>query len=228
MSNLILCGKCNIEKSVSEFNKYTRTIRGYQSYCKQCVKEYNHKNKYNITIQRKNYYIDNKSSLLQKQKVKRIQVRDKIKQNKQAILLLPTKICTKCKIEKLKTEYLSDKSKNDKLSSSCRSCKSKCNKDYNLRNPEIKKANRLKRKAIKKNANTGTVTNKVIKNLLDQTVCYYCKKYTEVKERSIEHKQPLSKGGLHDITNIVMSCLTCNLKKNNKTEKEFLEDIKQD
>jgi hypothetical protein len=54
--------------------------------------------------------------------------------------------------------------------------------------------------------------------------CFYCDDQLEIDaEWHIEHKQPKSKGGTNDIENLVPSCPSCNLKKRDKTAKEFLE-----
>lgn len=39
----------------------------------------------------------------------------------------------------------------------------------------------------------------------------------------IEHKIPLSRGGLHAIENLDISCQSCNCSKNTKTVEEFRE-----
>jgi len=52
-------------------------------------------------------------------------------------------------------------------------------------------------------------------------ICCYCKEKTPKKFRTLEHKQPLSRGGKHSSDNIVMSCLSCNCSKRNMTEEEF-------
>lgn len=53
-------------------------------------------------------------------------------------------------------------------------------------------------------------------------LCYYCGKSYE-DGRHIEHKIPLSRGGLHDHRNVVLSCVGCNLEKRDKTETEYRE-----
>jgi hypothetical protein len=54
--------------------------------------------------------------------------------------------------------------------------------------------------------------------------CFYCNDQLTIDDEwHIEHKQPKSKGGTNDIENLVPACKSCNLKKHNKTAKEFLE-----
>ena len=51
------CSKCNVEKSLEQFTKYSRSKDGRSSKCKQCAKEYRNstKGKELITKYNKNY-----------------------------------------------------------------------------------------------------------------------------------------------------------------------------
>ncbi len=51
-------------------------------------------------------------------------------------------------------------------------------------------------------------------------LCFYCGCDIS-KEYHLEHMTPLSRGGLHDWTNTVLSCPTCNARKGTKTVEEF-------
>ena len=71
---------------------------------------------------------------------------------------------------------------------------------------------------------------------IGNTECYYCKKECGKdiaeykKDATVDHKIPLSRGGKHDRTNLVIACRYCNSMKCSKTDKEFfdfLEIIKQ-
>jgi hypothetical protein len=54
--------------------------------------------------------------------------------------------------------------------------------------------------------------------------CFYCDDQLVIDgEWHIEHKYPKSKGGSNDIENLVPACPSCNLRKKDKTAKEFLE-----
>lgn len=57
--------------------------------------------------------------------------------------------------------------------------------------------------------------------------CCYCgTEFTEEIPPTIDHKTPLSRGGSHDISNIVVACRTCNSKKWTKTYEEFIQVIR--
>lgn len=45
-------------------------------------------------------------------------------------------------------------------------------------------------------------------------LCAYC---SERKPLTMDHVDPLSRGGAHDVTNVVPACASCNASKGNKT-----------
>lgn len=51
-------------------------------------------------------------------------------------------------------------------------------------------------------------------------VCYWCGDKC-ANDYHIDHYQPLSKGGEHRVSNLVIACPTCNLRKNAKDPLEF-------
>lgn len=77
------------------------------------------------------------------------------------------------------------------------------------------------RKNLAKTTCDGTVTDEFLKELYGTENCYFCNKFTEVENRTLEHLQPLSKDGIHSKDNCTMACLSCNASKAAKTELEF-------
>lgn len=51
--------------------------------------------------------------------------------------------------------------------------------------------------------------------------CYYCSK--KIAKYHVEHVVPISRGGTNDISNIVLSCPSCNQKKGNRLPHEWPE-----
>lgn len=76
-----------------------------------------------------------------------------------------------------------------------------------------------KRRAITKE---GSVTTEQLEILATTTNCFYCNCVVTDDNRHIDHYIPLSKGGLHDIDNLVIACSTCNLKKGAKMPGVFI------
>jgi hypothetical protein len=93
---------------------------------------------------------------------------------------------------------------------------------YALENPEkIRHKNRL-RKALVRGANVKTITVEAWEEQISyfNTYCAYCLKFMDII--TMDHMTPITRGGLHDIDNVVPSCKQCNPKKNNKNLLEWL------
>lgn len=71
----------------------------------------------------------------------------------------------------------------------------------------------------KKNARTMPFTRKNIW-LRDKGICQYCTARIQISEMHWDHVVPRDSGGRSCWTNIVCSCLKCNLKKNNRTPEQ--------
>jgi len=79
--------------------------------------------------------------------------------------------------------------------------------------------------ARKRGSDDGTVTTEFLNVLMSETNCYYCLRLVPRAEREMEHKKPLSRGGLHSMFNVVMACRTCNRRKQALTDQEFVKLI---
>jgi 5-methylcytosine-specific restriction endonuclease McrA len=72
---------------------------------------------------------------------------------------------------------------------------------------------------------SGNINNQDLLELINKSKkCYWCNKMLNGKYH-IDHYIPLSKGGLHKLDNLVISCAFCNLSKNNKDPLEFAHKI---
>ena len=67
----------------------------------------------------------------------------------------------------------------------------------------------------------GDVTIKQIEELIEKsTYCYWCNVKLK-KDYHLDHYTPISKGGKHTISNLVVSCPSCNLQKHAKDPYQF-------
>lgn len=48
----------------------------------------------------------------------------------------------------------------------------------------------------------------------EKDVCTYCNETFDIKQITIDHKTPYKLGGRHEISNFVVCCLSCNIRKN--------------
>lgn len=87
--------------------------------------------------------------------------------------------------------------------------------------PEMGRAGAARRRARKK-AGGGNVTAAQLRAIRDQqrNICYWCRQPVAEKGH-FDHVIPLSRGGTHDAANIVWSCASCNLRKNDKLPEEW-------
>jgi hypothetical protein len=151
-----------------------------------------------------------------------------------------SKQCCNCKEIKLLENFSNSKRGRLGKSSYCKSCTNilakakwrnpereriktrnyrKNNREKYLATHRIHQFNRINRIKI---TNDGTITVDFLKSIYNSEECYYCKKPVIINERTLEHLQPLIKGGLHTASNIKMACKSCNLSKQSKTEIEYL------
>lgn len=95
-------------------------------------------------------------------------------------------------------------------------------REWARRNPEKRKAismaNKAKRRSIEKDGDPTSVIFAWVQAA--KKVCYWCGVKCKRKYH-VDHYKPLSKGGKHEVSNLVIACPTCNLRKNAKDPLEF-------
>ena len=53
--------------------------------------------------------------------------------------------------------------------------------------------------------------------------CFYCGKHLEEREKTVDHVEPISKGGADKEENLVVSCMPCNTNKSDYSLEEFID-----
>lgn len=112
------------------------------------------------------------------------------------------------------------------LHSWCKECMREAGRQFRQENPEKVAVDNQKRRARILDA-PGKHTIADIKNKLRQQneVCYWCKEPLILSGEGkyhIDHLIPLSRGGSNGPENIVCSCPSCNLSKNNRLPHEWI------
>jgi len=241
-----ICNKCNTEKEINLFYKEKTKKDGIDFMCKDCKNKLrkiaykNNRDKY-IEISR-DYRLNNPEKLKEINKNSKLKRKDKIKdymkeyrqENKEKIKITEAiyKEANKDKIKERKLKYRENN--RDKIREAKRNyiqrirlnthkIKSTKTEEERIESNKFSKWKyKHKRRAIEKD---GNVTQAQIKELISNTKkCYWCNCNINNKDRlsfHVDHYIPLSKGGLHSIDNLVISCPTCNLTKNAKDPYKF-------
>lgn len=86
----------------------------------------------------------------------------------------------------------------------------------------IHRAQSHRRRSLKRNASGRyTVEELYQQRQRQRNKCYYCRKRLNKSDWHADHVIPLSRGGSNHISNIVITCPTCNLRKHNKLVHEW-------
>ncbi len=208
-----ICNKCKVEKLISEFYKDNRLDIGsvvYRARCKECVKSYQKQNAEHIKQRKQKKYQENKQDVISKSQ-------EYYANNKE---------CSKKRMKKYReTNKIYFYKYNKQYRESNRNAIAEQHKQYYKTNKgkAVSKNSEYKRRNIKKQ---GDVTTKQLLELQQNSKnCYWCKTSLNNKKVHIDHYSPLSKGGEHTISNLVVSCSKCNLSKYSKDPLEFAQSI---
>ena len=167
--------------------------------------------------------------------------------------LSPTKVCKDCGVEHPRTaEYFGrEKQNRDGLRGKCKMCVAEHSRNYRLThrehkveydrlwrvsrrkeevervrryraaNPECRRAEHHRRRARERGAEGSFSPADIERQRKAQKHrCYYC---GEKSKLTIEHLVPLVRGGTNWPDNIVLACLSCNCRKQDKLPHEFVE-----
>ena len=156
-----------------------------------------------------------------------------------------TKECTRCKAAKPVAGFQKHTYSKDGLRSECKACTAEYERqrrqrpDYKRwraeymrqyhRRPEIKVKMVQKeqnRRAPKREA--GGILTVTAQDLAERQWghCFWCRRpFTAERQPTLDHFDPLARGGLHDDSNVVAACLSCNARKNNRDPEEFASEM---
>jgi 5-methylcytosine-specific restriction endonuclease McrA len=95
-------------------------------------------------------------------------------------------------------------------------------RDWQKANPERTRAYKANTKAQRRAVERSGLTGRELLawKRAQAKVCHWCGKKC-AKRFHVDHYVPLSKGGLHVVENLVISCTTCNLEKHAKDPFDF-------
>lgn len=128
------------------------------------------------------------------------------------------KICTTCGVAKTLNLFEVDRRQKTGITGRCKRCKFLSN------NKAARAFRRLYEKQVIYPIEIETSREEVTQIFeLFESRCAYCyvEESEETKTFELEHIIPLSKGGRHHKSNLVISCKSCNSKKGNRSLFEF-------
>lgn len=187
------CTQCRAVKPLSEF--YTsppasRCAGGLLAHCKDCERA--QQRKWSKVRYRRERGLPVDCALAQGRKV--TATSDGYKTIK----------CPTCGETKPRNAFNRDRSRNSGRSAICKVCKF-------CRSHSGKTKQRAAMEAARSD---GTVTAQAVNRLVDRvTSCPYCGAALTDRNRCIDHMDPLARGGMHSISNLVPCCRDCNTMK---------------
>lgn len=235
------CTKCGIEKELTDYHRQKSSADGHARQCKKCANAQSKKYRENNSVKIKEY----KRQYFQKNKDKVYESRRRYEQNNiDAVRKRRKKYYQEVGKPRYQENYRKNREhyqakdqeyyQNNREYIKKRTAENyRQNREsylataskYRKNNPEVVRSSHLRRRARLVDADDGTVTSEFLNNLIKKnTTCYYCGVELEGKGH-VEHMTPLSRGGLHSVNNLTMSCASCNLSKGTKTAEEFLTSL---
>lgn len=228
-----ICSKCKIDKSLDEFYKDKHNKLGACAHCKVCQKEYLALNKEKISSRNKLYRDNNQDKIIAwrraNKEVRSVLDKEYVKANKEKIRIQRKayREVNKDLLRSIQKKYYSNNREyllaqkreyhvinRDKILE---------DKRVYLQTPMGKAVDtnhRHKRRSQKKG---GDVTGAQMLNLISASKsCFYCHCDLNGVKIHVDHFVPLSKGGLHSISNLVIACEPCNLRKGVKDPMVFM------
>jgi len=207
------CVTCGEEKSLADgFHAHKDHSDGLASNCKECAivrsnkwyrdnldktkaqrKEYREANAEKIREQKRRYYQKNKETVKAKANAY-------FKENHEE------------RLEKKREYHHKNKERVNEQ-----------RRQWNRDNPERRREQRWEYK-VQKKSQLGDLPKGYLDQLWEdqEGLCYYCQSDLKVTGKHVEHMIPLSRRGLHDLSNLCLSCPDCNLSKGTKTAAEFV------
>jgi len=186
------CKKCNIVKDVSEFGKEMRNKDGLNGTCKVCIKtyqeEYRIANSEKLAKKKKEYYEANTQKhkvyqeeyfMLNKEKISKRNkdyresnlaleqiLRRQKKEENLGLLNEGKKRCSNCNVIKNFNEFHKNKTSSDSLSSYCKLCRNKKNREASIKSPSSKEMKaETEKKRLFKNGKIRCNKCNIVKNI---------------------------------------------------------------
>lgn len=230
--NAKVCGKCKIEKPVSEFSKDSRTKDGLQARCKGCWREYHqqrsrqpktvvgekHCNKCDTTKAVSEFSKDSHAKDGLRTRCRSCDSQYHQQKKSRPKTVVDEKHCNGCNTTKAATEFIKSSSKRDGLQTRCKCCQNKYKLQYAKERRRNDGAFRLA-SVMRNTANRGLHsksrrTHEYIGMSYDDLYKHLCSMIPEghdLKDYHIDHIRPIASFNLlnEDGTENWLECRRC-------------------
>jgi 5-methylcytosine-specific restriction endonuclease McrA len=210
------CSICKMNKSITYFWKSSSTADGFRGKCIPCEMQYRHERR----------HLDRETSNRAQRKRREAEKQAVLEAQRKWAEANPEKVRRLAQIqiqealEKKRKQSQKWAAENpDKVRQTQRNYRARhpelyreATKKYYLANPEVKRALERKRKARKHNNPIFAISTKELKRLYAGP-CSYCGISGTM---TLDHVVPISKGGVHGVSNLVPACNPCNSSKGQK------------
>ena len=139
--------------------------------------------------------------------------------------------CHHCKTKKPISDFNKNRSSFRGVQNQCKQCRHILSKGYGKTAYANLKKNPLKWKVRMIKGHLHTIGIMCDDSFIEQwiassKICVYCNTEIKIKDYSVDHIQPRSRGGSDAIDNLHLICISCNMMKGNLTDEEFKELLK--
>jgi HNH endonuclease len=203
-----ICTKCKEQKNLSEF---TKTAKYHHSWCRDCKKRkaQEYRLKKGIVPKNKGLIInDTHKKCLKCFQDKHI---EEFHKNNRGLLKRAAycKKCTPLYFKELKSSDV------DRYKEKSRKNTQAYRDNHREHWRSLHRIHQFNRKNLAKAQSDGTITEEFMKALYATEKCCWRENIIPESDRTAEHIVPLSEGGIHGVSNLKMSCLSCNSSKFN-------------
>lgn len=197
-----VCAACGQEKPAAEFHKNARMLDGLRSSCKPCV------------------LATNRQSVLRHHEKRKAEKRAVYREQRDTPEYRAYVKAYQEATKERKREYDREYLRKNRERATRRAA------EWNKRNPEKRSAIGISYSARRRSLEAGGISTADLAKwkAAQPKCCYWCGD-KRAKEYTVDHYVPLTKGGKHEVGNIVLACRPCNVRKNAKDPLIFAREV---
>lgn len=205
------CTRCGVEKTTDCFSVDRSMRSGLKSWCKECCRDQIDKDRETHRARVRKNYRDNPEA--QKERHRKWRAKNRERDNESA---------RKWRAENPEAAL---KASRDYYAKHRELCLARTS-SWAMRNPDRVRVTNKNKNHNRRARKRGGMTGPELRHweMRQRKVCHWCGVKC-AKHYSIDHVQPLSKGGKHEASNLVIACPPCNSRKCARDPIEFAQSL---